>query len=168
MQLDEEARKIFKDIDADRKQAKHFLLYFNEEWKKYKQERTAYISFNGRHNELESHNPTERIAVRGADFDRNSEKFRWLRAVRILEQGMLENEQAFLRARRAAAKIKGRNFHSGRPGWVIYTQQKYYDAMEKKTCNGNYWLSEQQIKRWWKKIVSRTADIAVRLRNDEP
>lgn len=165
MQLDEEARRIFAWIDEDHLRAEHYLLNFKAEWNKYKLVRHAYVSHNGRHNELESHNPTERMAIRGAEFDRRSEKFRWLRAVKIIERSMKDDERAFLEARRAAANSKGRNIRSGRPGWVVKTQQEYFSRLEKMTLKPNEsWLSEQQVKRWWKRIVSCTADIAVRLK----
>lgn len=162
MSLEDEARRIYKRINQDREKAERYLLYTKDEQRKYHEARATYIAAGKTSPELQSFKPTERTAVRDVDFIRASEAYRWLRAVEILERSMVGAEKIFLAARRAAAAERGRGI--GRPNWVIRTQRKYYDAMEGETLNGEEsWLSEDQVKRWWKKIVAKTCDIAVRL-----
>ena len=166
MQLDAEARKIFKSIANDRKRAEYMLLHFKKEYRNYQEERAEYVSKNGHLNELEGEKPTERTAINIADYDTKSEKYQWLQAVRIVERVMLDDEKTFLAARRAVELDKGRSIKTiGRPSWVIQTQMTYQAMMEKKRLNScPCWLSEQQVKRWWQKIVKNTAEIALRIK----
>lgn len=162
MSLEDEARRIYKRINQDREKAERYLLYTKDEQRKYREARDAYIAAGKTCPELQSFKPTERVAVRAAEFDRTCEAYRWLRAVKILERSMVGAEKIFLAARRDTAAERGRGI--GRPNWVIRTQRKYYDTMEGKTLQDEEsWLSEDQVKRWWKKIVAKTCDIAVRL-----
>lgn len=161
--MDEKARRLFQEIGWDHQQAEHFLIFADEERKKYLEERSKYVS-RGK-NELYGADPTERAAVRGVAFDAASRRNRWLRAVEMLENAMDWEENAFLTARRKAARAKGRNMR-GRPGWVLATQYAYFDTMEKKDQGRSlesHWLSESRVKRRWKKIVSDTVEIFLRL-----
>lgn len=158
MTIETEAERVCRRIIQDRRRAEWYLLHTDAEQVKYYEDREKYIA--GGNDERKLYNPTERIVVRGLDFDQFSGSFKWLKAVRIVETGMSGKEKLFLAARRKAAERGGRTI--GRPGWVVYVQQKYYEIAKGKV-SGSRWLSEDQIKRWWQKIVYRTADIAVRL-----
>lgn len=162
--MDDKSRQLFQDIGRDHQSAEHFLLFASEERQKYLEERADYIGKHGKYNELDG-NPTERAATRGAAFDASSRKYRWLRAVQLIEEAMNTEERIFLMARRRAAHGRGKN-PRGRPGWVVATQHQYFSAMEKEKHENSvqkYWLSEGQVKRRWKELVTRTVEIFLRL-----
>lgn len=162
--MNDKSRQLFKDIDIDHQRAEHYLLFASEERQNYLQSREDYISKYGEYNELDA-NPTERTVTRGAAYDALSRKYRWLRAVRLVEEVMSMEERIFLTARRRAAHERGRN-PRGRPGWVVATQHKYFSLMEQeKRANTvkKFWLSESQVKRHWKEIITRTVEIFLRL-----
>lgn len=156
-----EAIAIKREMAADREKAEHYLLAYAEELKKYQDGRCEYISAGKR---KKSKNPVEHAVLRGEAYDAKSDALRWLQAVEIVERGMDGRKLLFLSARRKAETRKGNGFGCGRPGWVAMTQRIFADAMEKQYLAPCYWLAERTIKSWWQDIISRTVNVALRIK----
>lgn len=152
-------------MDDDRQLAERVLLKIDDEKMKYLEERERYISDGGKYNELESGNPTERAAMRGADFDASYPLLPWIQAVGIVERTMSDRKKLFIDARRLAEKKHCNGFRRGRPGWVIITQRYYISVVEKKYLMQNEWISERTLKTWWKDIIALTATVANKIKN---
>ena len=160
----EEALAIIKAISADRQQAEHYLLDYEEELGHYEQGRADYISKGGSLPENAGRDPTARTAERGLAYDQQSTARLWLMAVEIATRELSNKKRIFLRVRREAEGHKCSGFRRGRPGWVTQVQHKFADAMEKEYLTpGGIWLAERTAIAWWQDIISRTADIYVRL-----
>lgn len=70
-----------------------------------------------------------------------------------------KKERCVIFARRAAQKMR-----KSRGGWVIQTQLNYIHQAELAGIEENeQYLSESQIKRTWKRLVSLTAEILARI-----
>lgn len=160
----QDALAIVKAISRDRQQAEHYLLYYEEELAKYEQGRAEYITKGGTLPETAGKDPTARKAERGIAYDQQSKSRLWLMAVEIVTRELSGKKRVFLRVRREAEHHKGNGFRRGRPGWVIQVQHQFADAMEREyLAVGGIWLAERTVTAWWQEIISRTADIYIRL-----
>ena len=164
MLSDSEAKKLLRDMADDRRTAEHFLLNADVERIKYNDARHAYISKNGAFNELESAAPTERLAMRGIDFDVSYAYSPWIHAVSILERTLEERKRIFLEARRKAERKHCNGFHRGRPGWVILAKRYYLDEMELKYLRPAAWIGDRTLQKWWQDMISMTAEIANKIK----
>lgn len=158
-----EALSLNRAASADRKRAEHFILHYQEELAAYRAEREDFVSLHGEVPETKGFQPTERIVVRGQEFDRTSEARRWLQAVEVVERGLPDQKRLFLQARRAAEVTRGTGFRQGRPGWVAQTQQLYTQAMEREYLDPCAWLAERTVKAWWQDLVARVAETELRI-----
>lgn len=166
--MTDSAQAILKAIKQDRKTAEHYLLCYDDERKKYELERADYISMAKAGNELDGHDPTARTSELGVECDEQSERYKWLRAVEIAAGALDERHNIFLTARRAADNRASRTRSRGRRGWVVLTQRYYYDKITKRyPLDESGWLSDHSVKEWWRGIVSRTAEIAIRIKTDK-
>ena len=158
-----EAIAINREMASDREKAEHYLLAYAEELKKYQDGRREYVS-SGRSKKNKS--PVEHAVLRGAAYDAQSDALHWLQAVEIVERGMDGRKLLFLTARRKAEARKGTGFGCGRPGWVAVTQMIFAEAMEKQYLAPGYWLAERTVKSWWRDIISRTVNVALKIKNN--
>lgn len=162
--LTEDAQKIMILFRQDRKTAEKYLLNFNQIYKQYAQQKEAYISYKESDNNIGGGrggvgNPTEQKALKSIEFDSKSETAKWLKAVTICKAELGERKNIFIACRIAAETRAYRNGEHGRKAWVVYTQQKYAQEIEKRFLTHEY-VAEKTIRNWWKDIIDRVVYIA--------
>lgn len=81
-------------------------------------------------------------------------------AAELVLDNVKKEDRCLIFARRAAQKIR-----NSRGGWVIQTQLQYIHQAELAgiTNEKELYLSESQVKRKWKQLVTLTAEVAGRI-----
>lgn len=161
---DGEVLSYNREAAANRGKAEYYLLHYDKELERFRAERESYLSKDGEVPETAGFDPTERVVVRGEEFDRKSEARRWLQAVEVVERGLSGSKRLFLAARREAETRRGTGFRQGRPGWVTVTQQIYARAMEREYLDPCAWLAERTMKSWWYELVMRVASVELQVK----
>ena len=83
----------------------------------------------------------------------------YARAVAIVEEVLSPAEKCLLESRR---EIERNRKYKSRRHWVIKTQFIYNKLAEQQGLSCS-WISESKIKRSWRGLISRVAEIAVRI-----
>ena len=159
----EEAIYVTDSIVEDKKLAEFYLLNYETELKKYELAKEEFINYQentdenigGGRSSITS-NPTEKAVLLTEQFNKRYEGYRWLKAVEIVQRGLGERKNIFIKARRDAEKNSMYSTSKGRKGWVIFVQHRYADLMEKRFIIPGALASENTIKGWWKDIVNQT------------
>ena len=158
---------LANDMQDDRKIAERFILNFEAEQKKHEVAKRDYFE-SQRHNGEKvggkgnmPGNPTQAAAIRSAQYDEENPSYLWLKAVEIALRTFGERKRIFISVRQEAAhhNIGGR----GRHGWVVYTQRRYAEEIEKRFINANGWLGDRRIRDMWRQILDCVVEVHLRL-----
>lgn len=109
-------------------------------------------------------NPTMAKAI---TLSKLMEQEQWLQVVEDVQRIVGEKKNIFLKIRREAVNvIKKSKKERGRPGWVVYVQHQYADALAKRfgSPSENFWLSESAIRALWQELINLAARIATKRR----
>lgn len=87
------------------------------------------------------------------------DKSNFARAVVMVESELSPAEKCLLESRREIEKDRK---YKSRSHWVIKTQFTYNKFAEQRGLSVS-WISESKIKREWRAMISRVAEIAVRM-----
>jgi hypothetical protein len=156
----EEAMYICDGIESDKKDAEYYLLNYEKELKSYLDAKEEFMNYKQQRDEnigggrAGVGNPTEQIAMKGIQFDSTYPNFRWLKAVEIVQRGLGERKNMFIKVRREAEQLH--HIGKGRKGWVAYVQYRYGEEIEKRFIIPEVCTSERTIKAWWQEIIDRT------------
>ena len=163
----EEAMYITNSIVSDKKNAEYYLLNYEEELKKYKDAKEEYLNYKEDHDDNVgggksnmTGNPTELMAFKSIEFDKHYEGYRWLKAVEIVQRGLGERKNIFIKVRREAERNNLYTIGRGRKGWVVFVQHRYAEEIEKRFIVKEVYVAEITIKRWWSEIINQTIFIA--------
>lgn len=159
-----EAKKINDFFAHDRKTAERYLLNFLQIEKAYEEQKEAYINYKENDSNVGGGSsgigdPTGQKAMKGIRFDAEHEEPRWLKAVRICRAGLGERKNIFIECRIEAEKNSFRNGDRGRKAWVIYTQRRYAEEIEKRFLSMEH-VSDKTMRLWWQMIIDRVIYIA--------
>lgn len=161
---------LASDMQDDRKIAARFILNFEAEQKQYDKAKRDYLERQKRIVEKVGGkgnmpgNPTQAAAIRSAQYDLDNPDYLWLQAVSIALKTFGERKRIFISVRQEAAQ-KG-DYNGGRPGrraWVVYTQRRYAEEIQKRFINAHGWLGERTVKAWWSQILDCIVEIHLRL-----
>lgn len=159
----EEAININAEVKADKEKAEYYLLRYEIEMRKYEDALHEYINYSELHDDnvgggksnLTSA-PTERQALKKIEFDRQYKAYRWLKAVEIVQRGLGERKNIFIRVRREAERNNLYATGRGRKGWVVFVQHQYAAEIEQRFILPEVWVGEKTIRMWWNDIVTHT------------
>jgi hypothetical protein len=106
--------------------------------------------------------PVEDAAIKSVDYDYRQAEYLWLKAVEIALRTFGERKRIFIACRQEAERhnVGGR----GRHGWVVYSQRRYCEEIEKRFINASGWMSDKTIRLWWRQILDRIVEIRLRLK----
>ncbi|WP_196598599.1 hypothetical protein [Pectinatus frisingensis] len=160
----DEAQKIAECFNEDRKTAERYLLHFKEIEADYEEQKEAYVNYKENDDNVGGGrsgvgNPTEQKALKNIEYDNLSQSARWLKAVTICRAGLGERKNIFITCRIEAETRAFRNGDRGRKAWIIYTQQRYNQEIEKRFLS-NESIAEITVRRWWQSIIDRVVYIA--------
>jgi len=156
----EEAMYICDGIQSDKKDAEYYLLNYEKELKSYLDEKEEFMHYKEHRDENTGGgrsgvgNPTEQTVMKGIQFDSTYSCYRWLKAVEIVQRGLGERKNIFIKVRRESERLH--HIGKGRKGWVVYAQRRYAEEMEKRFIVPEVWVNEKTIKKWWQDIIDRT------------
>lgn len=163
----DEAMDITESIASDKKLAEYYLLNYEVELQRYKEAKEEYMTYKPEQDDNVgggkgnmTGNPTEQAVLRGMQFDSQYEGYKWLKAVEIVQRGLGERKNIFIRVRREAERQNIYTIGRGRKGWVLFVQRRYAEEMEKRFIIPEVWVAENTIKSWWKDIVNQTVFVA--------
>lgn len=153
---------VIKEMREDRKKAEHCILFYEKEKKQYEAEKEQFLADQknesvGRKSMPAS--PTEAIAVISAQYDAEHEAYPWLKAVELALKTFGERKHIFVDVRREAE----RHCTGGRKKWVLYTQRRYSEEIQKRFLNDIGWLGERTVRSWWYQIVNSIVEFHLRL-----
>lgn len=162
---------LASNMQNDRKIAERFILNYEKELARYESAKMDYFQSQQRNIEQVGGkgnlpgNPTQAMAMRSAQYDIDNPAYLWLKAVEIALRMFGERKRIFISCRQEAAlRDRYSDDRPGRKGWVIYTQQRYNEEIEKRFLNANGWLGERTIKAWWAKIIDCIVELHLRLK----
>lgn len=160
---------LVKGMDDDRKQAEQYLLNYEHELAYYERKKLEYLEgqkeqgiVNGKGNLPGK--PTEVQAIKSADYDEQSPVYWWLKAVETAMRTFGERKHIFIAVRREAER-EG-NYREGQPGrkaWVVYTQRRYAEEIQKRFINAHGWMGERTVRAWWAQILDVIVEIHLRI-----
>lgn len=166
----EDWQKLSAEMRRDLKNAEYFLLNYEQEMRSYEDAKEESKALPCAHDEkagtrrgsMAGH-PTEANALKNVMFDDTYPAYPWLKAVEIVQRGLGERKLIFLQVRRMAERQhRGR----GRKAWVVFVQNRYIDAVQRRYLSDMTYVSEKTVRLWWRDIVRRTVEIYCRL-NDK-
>lgn len=161
----EEAINATNSIAEDKKKAEYYLLNYEVELQKYKDAKQEYMNFKeydenvGGGKSNMTGDPTEHTALKSIAFNDTYEPYRWLKAVEIVQRGLGERKNIFMKVRREAERNNLHTTGRGRKGWVVFVQRRYAEEIEKRFIVPEIYTSEITIKRWWKEIIDSTSSV---------
>lgn len=162
----EEAISINDSIAADRKTAEHFLLHYEKELANYNNAKDEFMNYREERDENIGGGrsgvgkPTEEKALREIAFERQYEGYRWLKAVEIVQRGLGERKNIFIRVRREAERNNLYAIGRGRKGWVVFAQRRYAEEIERRFIVAEVWIGERTLQSWWQDIINQTVFVA--------
>lgn len=154
--------EIIDIMRSDAEKAEYYLLFFNDELKKYENivqdiaDETPQPSGNSGGTTYKIGNPTlDKIL----SIEREYPDYVWIEAVKLFQRMQGEKKLIFLRVRREAASQP--QIGRGRKGWVVYTQRRYVEELAKRfvMAEVNAWHSETTIKKWWQEMINQMVSI---------
>ena len=149
---------VTKGMENDRKQAEHYLLNYEAECAVYENEKhdalygSPWVESVGKSNLPGK--PTETQAITSAQYDMDSTVYPWLKAVDMALRSFGERKRIFITVRKEAEALgrEGKPM-KGRRGWVVYTQRRYSEEIQRRFINDDGWLGERTIKAWWRQVL---------------
>ena len=161
---------LVKGMDDDRKQAEHYILRYEQELADYEKEKLEYLEGQKEQSKVGGKGnlpgkPVEVQAIKSADYDEQSPKYWWLKAVETALRTFGERKHIFISVRREA-ELQG-NYREGQPGrraWVVYTQRRYAEEIQKRFINAHGWMGERTVKAWWSQILDVIVEIHLRIK----
>ena len=163
----DEAMDITESIASDKKLAEYYLLNYEVELQRYREAKEEYMTYRDESDDNVgggkgnmTGNPTEQVALRAMQFDSRYEGYKWLKAVEIVQRGLGERKNIFIRVRREAERQNIYTIGRGRKGWVLFVQRRYAEEMEKRFIIPEVWVAEKTIKTWWSEIINQTVFVA--------
>jgi rhodanese-related sulfurtransferase len=183
----EEGLAIIREIDADRRTAERYLLHYPELLKDYEAARRVAVdgepvvdadkppmmepfpkdgkieNVGGGRSNL-SGNPTEARALKAAAYDEKQDAYAWLKAVEIVQRSLGERKNIFIEIRREAEAQAMEARVQGRPGWVVYCQMHYQNAIAERFLDSARYVGERTIREWWGQLISRVAAVHARIK----
>ena len=165
----DEGRDILDSMERDRREAEYYLLHYEAELKDYTASRSQLFDNPPAPDENRGikgnlpGRPTETKALALVSHDETCPRWKWLKAVEIVQRGLGERKNIFISIRRRAETESRRSPVKGRPAWVVYTQQHYAQAIESRFLQGCGYVSEKTVRLWWQEIVSRVVEVYLRL-----
>lgn len=165
----EEALNISISISEDKKAAEYYLLNYEKELRLYESAKCEYIEYKKEEKSAGSRgnkisNPVEREVFKKIEFDRSYVGYRWLKAVEIVQRGLGERKNIFIRVRREAEKNNTYTRAKGRKGWVVYVQRRYSEEIESRFIIPEVWVSEKTIRSWWNEIINYAVFVANKIK----
>lgn len=161
----EEEKEIIEALKADESIAESWVLHYQKrkneyyEAERYIREDIPSPSNLGHGSGIAS--PTEMKFIKLSDLD---EAESWLLVVELMERLLSPKQVLFLELRRRAATRSEtlQSIGKGKINWVVFVQKKFAEQMAKKykRPENEFWLSEQTLYTWWKRIVTVTLRIA--------
>lgn len=162
--------KLAQGMYDDRKEAEHYILDYESEWFEYEMRKYDDLFGSPRDDEKVGGKsnlpgkPTETMAIRSAQYDEDSPVYWWLKAVETAMRTFGERKHIFISVRREAER-QG-NYREGQPGrraWVVYTQRRYAEEIQKRFINAHGWMGERTVKAWWSQILDTVVEIHLRI-----
>ena len=105
----------------------------------------------------------EAKAIRAAQYDMERPEYLWLKAVDVALRTFGERKRIFITVRQEAARLE-HGAGPGRRGWVVYTQRRYCEEIEKRFLNVHGWMGERTIREWWGRVVDCVVEVHLRLK----
>lgn len=129
--------------------AEHYLINYDAEQKRYAEELADHLTrekseVGGGRGGVGD--PTGSLAVKRVEFERKSEAFHWLDAVRSVEDILVEHERKILRWRREFDRGKQYRRGRGRPAWVI-------NAVARFSVEDERVVSDFTVRKIWSNMV---------------
>ncbi len=153
--------KILAERRADYRRAEWFMLHYDDEFKRYKEDKAEFMSRpadeNASRRGAVSH-PTESAAIMSVQYDAACDEYQWLRAVDIVMRGLCDSKRIFINLRRAAMRVNGGKRGRGRQAWVVYVQTHYSEMVGRA-------VSDKTVKRWNSLVIRRIVDVHLRLKH---
>lgn len=166
----DEAMDITESIASDKKLAEYYLLNYEVELQRYREAKEEYMTYKPEQDDNVgggkgnmTGNPTEQAALRGMQFDSRYEGYKWLKAVEIVQRGLGERKNIFIRVRREAERQNIYTIGRGRKGWVLFVQRRYAEEMEKRFIVPEVYINKNTLVTWWKDIISNVNDVKNKL-----
>ncbi len=167
--MENNEQDIVKGMSEDRKLAEDYILNYTKHKKDYERKKREWLeqgrppvdtNVGGGKGNLPGH-PVEDMAIKSADYDIEHLRYLWLRAVEIALRTFGERKRIFISCRQEAEchNIGGR----GRHGWVVYTQRRYAEEIEKRFINADGWLGDRRIRDMWRQILDVVVEVHLRL-----
>lgn len=163
-----EFKEILNDMRQDRHTAEAFILEYQARREKYEQQKEEELekmkdNDGGPSGNLPS-SPTERAAVLSVQYDQDHwGEYSWLQAVEVAMKTFGERKHIFIAVRREADSKVHRVKARGRHGWVVYTQRRYSEEINKRFINDMGWLADRTVKQWWHQIIDSVVEIHLRI-----
>lgn len=166
-----EAIDITESIAADKKLAEYYLLNYEAELQRYRDAKTEHMTYReeqddnvggGRSSVMKS--PTEQQAMKEIAFDSHYEGYKWLKAVEIVQRGLGERKNIFIKVRREAERNNLYTIGRGRKGWVLFVQHRYAEEIERRFIVPEVYVCERTIKAWWQQIIDQAVFVAGKLK----
>lgn len=131
------------------KLAEHYLLNYEAEQKKYQEDLADFLTrekseVGGGRGGVGD--PTGSLAVKHVEYERKSDSFAWLDAVRSVESVLTENEKKILRWRRDFDRGKSYRKGRGRPPWVINVVARF-------AAEDDRVVSDFTVRKVWSNVV---------------
>lgn len=156
----DEAMDITESIASDKKLAEYYLLNYEAELQRYKEAKEEYMTYKpeqddnvGGGKSNVTGNPTEQAVLKGMQFDGQYEGYKWLKAVEIVQRGLGERKNIFIRVRREAERQNIYTIGRGRKGWVLFVQRRYAEEIERRFIVPEVYIPERTIRKWWNDII---------------
>jgi len=163
---------LVKCMADDRKQAEYFILNHQKELREYESRKAEYLeqmkaldgnAVGGKGNLPGK--PVEAQAVKSAEYDMEHPEYFWLKSVDIALRTFGERKRIFISVRREAENHGKYGAGPGRRAWVVYTQRRYAEEIEKRFLNGHGWMGERTIRAWWSQVIDCVVEMHLRLKN---
>ena len=163
----DEAMDITESIASDKKLAEYYLLNYESELKKYKEAKEEYMTYKPEQDDNVgggkgnmTGNPTEQTALKGMQFDSTYAGYKWLKAVEIVQRGLGERKNIFIRVRREAERNNLYTIGRGRKGWVLFVQRRYAEEIERRFIVPEVRIGERTIQSWWYDLINQAIFVA--------
>lgn len=129
--------------------AEYYLLHYAEEQKRYLEELAEYLArerseAGGCRSGVGD--PTGVLAVKRVAFERESELYQWLDAVRSVESVLTAHEQKVLLWRRALDRGRYRKNGRGRPPWLVNVVTRF-------AAECDLGVSDHLVRKLWLNMV---------------
>ena len=168
--MENNEQDIVEGMREDRKVAEGYILQYEEIQERYERQKAEWMeqgrppadtNTGGGKGNLPGH-PVESAAIKSAEYDAEHPEYLWLRAVGIALRTFGERKRIFIACRQEAERHNAGG--RGRHGWVIYTQRRYAEEIERRFINANGWIGERTIKAWWRQVLDSIVEIHLRLK----